>query len=84
MMITVFNSPAITAPKREFHRIQSTFSIRRGTSGFYQLERNGDLPTGAWNKIGPVVAGDGTVVTFTDASGSASGRAFYRARCWVE
>ncbi|MEX1116799.1 MAG: hypothetical protein WEB53_16250 [Akkermansiaceae bacterium] len=74
-------SPLINA---NFTGYNPHFRSVGGRQDFYQLEGNDNLPTGAWHKIGAVVAGDGTVVTFTDASGSASGRAFYRARCWVE
>lgn len=81
-MVSAISAPLITS-----------FTVTRGVPAttvqtlpgrFYQLERSDHLAPGVWNKIGPVVPGDGSVVTFTDPSGSASGRAFYRALCWVE
>lgn len=81
-MVSAISAPLITS-----------FAVTRGVPAttvqtlpgrFYQLERSDHLVPGAWRKIGPVVAGNGSVVSFTDPSGSPTGRAFYRALCWVE
>jgi hypothetical protein len=77
---------AISAPQLHSFAVSSgipvaTVQTLPGRS--YQLERSIDLAPGSWQTVGPVVAGDGSLVPFADSTPSASGRAFYRVRNWI-
>ncbi len=54
-----------------------SLSLRTYAGHSYQLQSSAALAAG-WSNLGVALAGDGTVRTFTDPSGAASGRRYYR------
>ena len=80
-MATAISAPRLTSFAVTNGIPAATVETLPGRS--YQLERSIDLSPGSWQLIGPVVAGNGTVVPFTDPSPDSSGHAFYRVRNWT-
>lgn len=83
----VFMAKAISAPHLDSFTVAGgvpNAAVQTLPGRFYQLDRNENLTPGSWTPVGPVVAGNGSVISFTDPAPSASGRGFYRVSCWTD
>jgi hypothetical protein len=63
---------------------QFTVRVQTLPGRFYQLEASTGLAADGWAVAGPVVAGDGSVVSLTASAPPGQPREFYRVRSWLE